>query len=594
MIGENAVLRDGIPIEKGVVITRDYLDANQELFTKYLNYWLLYPDCFLDTIQNQEDAKHFHLLPFQRISLRASLRYRYHFWTATRATSKSFTAYLSALVRAVLLPGSTIMIVSDTKGTVIKIAQAKFDEIFKHWPLLRSELKTQQDDGTKGQKTSGNYYELYLKNDSMISVISKDTSRGLRATAAVLEECALIEEQPFNEVIWPQMNIARKEVDGTINPEEPTASQIFITTAAPRTVFMYSKLIECAVNAVLRPLEYFVWGLSYEIPLHYGLLDKSTMLDQRYSSTVSEESFARESLSIWSGNSNEAWLDSKRLNKRRTLLKCERKAQENPSNPNTFYLIGVDVARYAANTAVTVIKVLPNSNGFRKNIVYTEVIHGANYITEQAPRLKKLIELYHPKEIVIDGNGPGIGLLDAMVLPSFNAKTGEQFPPYFAFNNEHHLPPEKKTETEEPMPEYNAIIYDIKAGSSNDDAIHSNFFAQINNGSVSFLANERIVKDKLMQTKKGKKMSLYDRRVYLLPYEMTSRLMDEINNLKLKPTGIQNQFKVERISRSIEKDRFSSLEYGLYRVKYYEDKAFRKAKRKNISQYSFFSPRQRR
>lgn len=180
-----------------------------------------------------------------------------------------------------------------------------------------------------------------------------------------------------------------------------------------------------------------------------------------------------------------------------------------------------------------------------------------------------------------------------MVLPSFDAKTGEQFPPYYAFNNEHHLPPERKNESEEPFPEFNAIIYDIKAGSSNDDAIHSNFFAQINNGTVSFLANERIVKDKLMATKKGKKMSLYERRAYLLPYEMTSRLMDEINNLRLKPTGIQNQFKVERISRAIEKDRFSSLEYGLYRVKYYEDKAMHKAKRKSNGQYAFFTPRKR-
>jgi hypothetical protein len=50
------------------------------------------------------------------------MRYRYHFWTATRATSKSFTAYLSAIVRAILLPNSTIMIASDVKGTVIKIA----------------------------------------------------------------------------------------------------------------------------------------------------------------------------------------------------------------------------------------------------------------------------------------------------------------------------------------------------------------------------------------------------------------------------------------------------------------------------------------
>ena len=88
-------------------------------------------------------------------------------------------------------------------------------------------------------------------------------------------------------------------------------------------------------------------------------------------------------------------------------------------------------------------------------------------------------------------------------------------------------------------------------------------------------------------------MTLYDRRIFLLPYEMTSRLIDEINNLKLKPTGVQNQFKVERISRSIEKDRVSSLEYGLYRVKYYEDKALRQSKKRKMSQYAFFSPRTR-
>ena len=187
----------------------------------------------------------------------------------------------------------------------------------------------------------------------------------------------------------------------------------------------------------------------------------------------------------------------------------------------------------------------------------------------------------------------GIGLLDAMVLPSVNFETGEQFPAYFIFNNEHHLPPEMKAASTEPKPEYNAIIYDIKAGSSNDDLIHSNFFSQVNNGTVSFLASERIVKDKLLATKKGQKMSSFDRRVFLLPYEMTSRLIDELNNLKLKPTGVQNQFKIERISRSIEKDRFSALEYVLYRIKYYEDKAYSKKELKNIAQYIHFSPKKR-
>ena len=555
---EESLSRDGTIIEKGVTLTRDFLDKNENLFTKYLNLWILYPDLLLDTIQDTIDAKNFHLMPFQRIELRAAMRYRYTFWTATRATSKSFTAYLSAFLRAVLLPGSTIMIASDTKGTVIKIAEAKFEEIFRHWPLLRKELKTRADDGKTGQKASTNYYELYLKNGSMISVVSKDTSRGLRATAAILEEAALIEEVPFNEVLWPQMNIARREVDGSLNPDEPSATQIFITTAASRTVFMYQKLIEITVNAVLRPKEYFSWGLSYEVPLHYGLLDKATLMDQRYSNTVSEESFARESLSIWSGNNADAWLDSRRLSHYRRLLKCERKAMINDSNPDAWYEIGIDVGRYHANTAIMVIKVLPGEQRFRKNVVYTEVINGENFITEQAPRIKKLISLYNPREVVIDGNGPGIGLMDAMALPSYNNHTGEQFPAYFTFNNENHLPPELKAEQDTPAPTYNAILYDIKASASNEDEIHSAFLSAINTGSVSFLAHERIVKEKIMKTKKGAKMTPYDRRIFLMPYEMTSRLMDELNNLRLKPTGVENKFKVERISRSIEKDRFSA------------------------------------
>ena len=589
----DVITRDGVPVEKGVVLTREFLDANQELFTKYLDFWIRYPDLLLDMIQDQTDAKHFHLMPFQRIALRASMRYRYHFWTATRATSKSFTAYLSAFMRGMLLPRSTIMIASDTKGTVIKIAEAKFEEIFRHWPLLRKELATRVDDGKTGVKSSSNYYEIFLKNGSLISVVSKDTSRGLRATAAILEEAALIDEIPFNEVLWPQMNIARREVDGSLNPNEPSAAQIFITTAAERTVFMYQKLIEITINAVLRPKEYFSWGLSYEVPLHYGLLDKATLMDQRYSNTVSEDSFARESLSIWSGNSKDAWLDSRRLNKHRSLLKCERQATNNKIN-GTFYVIGVDVARYSANTAIMVIKVIPGAQRFKKNVVYTEVINGANYITEQAPRIKKLIQLYNPREIVIDGNGPGIGLLDAMVLPSFDQRTGEQFPAYYAFNNDHHLPPEMHDEVDEPVQKHSAIIYDIKASASNEDEIHSAFLTAVNNGSTSFLAHERVVKDKLMQTKKGQKMTSYDRRKFLLPYEMTSRLMDELNNLRLKPTGIENKYKVERISRSIEKDRFSALEYALYRIKYYEDKEIFKKRKKNIGQYAFFSPKNRR
>jgi len=90
-----------------------------------------------------------------------------------------------------------------------------------------------------------------------------------------------------------------------------------------------------------------------------------------------------------------------------------------------------------------------------------------------------------------------------MVLPSFDSKTGETFPSYYTFNDINHLPPEMHDEVEEPVLKYNAIIYDIKASASNEDEIHAAFLTSVNNGSTSFLAHERVVKDKLMQTKKG-------------------------------------------------------------------------------------------
>ena len=151
-------------------------------------------------------------------------------------------------------------------------------------------------------------------------------------------------------------------------------------------------------------MEYFVWGLSYEIPVKYGLLDKKFLDEQRLSSTYSSETFARESMSIWTGNANDSWFNSGQLLKHRKLLRCERYAVKEPNNPDAYYVISVDVGRYRANTVVMVFKVLPNDEYFNKKVIYTEVINGEN-LFNQAVRLKQLIKLYEPREIVIDGNG---------------------------------------------------------------------------------------------------------------------------------------------------------------------------------------------
>lgn len=564
------VLRDGIPVEKGVVLDERWVEQHEDLIQYYCEKWRLYPDLFLDMISSRDCP--IKLMYYQRVMLRACARYRYFFGSFTRATSKSFIAILSQILSCIFLPNSKRFLVSQYKKASLDIAKQKIEEIFRWWPLLKNELEY--------LKQSTDYIEMKFKNGSIFHVLALSaSSRGQRATGGVVEEAALIDGTLLNEVIIPMMNVPRPQVNGFVNADEPHAQQIYITSAGSKTTFAYEKLIELVVNEVIDPDDYFVCGSSYELPVHYGLLNKKFLNEQRMSATFDMDSFARESQSIWTGSNSDSWFNSNRLIKIRKLLNAERKAKSS-SNPKMFYEIGVDVARTGNNdTSVMVVKVLPSQDGWTKKVVYTENLSKISF-PEQAARIKELNELFNPRDIVIDANTIGAGLLDQLVIPSIGPK-GQQYGALYVSNDPDTYPHPRGVE---------AKIYNIKANAALNNEIYSNFYIQMNSGNVLLLANERIAREKLLSTKKGQRMNLYQREKFLLPYIMTSRLIDEINNLKLRPTGAANQLAVEQISRRINKDRVSALAYVLYRIKEYEDKETRRnKKRTGIGAMTFFS-----
>ena len=40
-------VRDGIPLEKGAILTERRIDNNKELYEKYVSLWSVYPDLYL-------------------------------------------------------------------------------------------------------------------------------------------------------------------------------------------------------------------------------------------------------------------------------------------------------------------------------------------------------------------------------------------------------------------------------------------------------------------------------------------------------------------------------------------------------------------
>ena len=187
-------LREGIPVEKGVVITQEFLEKNEDLFKQYSQYFMLYPDLFLDTIATKNCPIKFYY--YQRILLRAMMRYRYFFGTFTRATSKSFLAIMSCYLACMFLLRSKRFVVSEFKKSSLSIVKSKLEEIWTYWPLLKSEVLTQH--------MSTDYIELIFKNGSVFQILTLGaSSRGQRATGGVMEEAALIDGTALAEVIIP-------------------------------------------------------------------------------------------------------------------------------------------------------------------------------------------------------------------------------------------------------------------------------------------------------------------------------------------------------------------------------------------------------
>lgn len=129
-------------------------------------------------------------------------------------------------------------------------------------------------------------------------------------------------------------------------------------------------------------------------------------------------------------------------------------------------------------------------------------------------------------------------------------------PPYSVINDKIY----DKYKTPESVP----MIYSIKSQRANQRAsdIHDIFFRWVGNKQVKFLHSESEAKGNY----KGAKESEVE---YLRPFTMTDLLQEEVMNLEYKQSG--NNTEVTQVSRAIQKDKFSALEYGLFWI-YLEEK----------------------
>lgn len=567
----NKIFRDGIELEKGTVITENWLEKNEELLTDCWDLYMVYPDIYLDMILPKEST--FNLRFYQRIYLRACMRYTHIFITASRATSKTFLSILAKYLQCVFLPNHVGSIVAPNKTQASKITKQKVQEIWRIWPLLKNELEIYN--GEPHANFGKDYVELFFKNGSRLAVVGAlDSDRGIRTHATLIDEARDQDGDAIAEIILPQMNVSRATANGLINNREVINTQvIYATSAGTKSSFAYEALMDYFEESIIDPARAFTIGLDYRIPMKEGLIDAAHVKNLKMSPSYNEQTFASEYMGVWSGGSEESWFNFDKISKHRKIKNPEWK-QKFREDSTTFYLISVDVGRLSDQTVACIWRV-----NIRDAVYYSTMVNifvlgrqaETKTFSQQAIDLKKLIEDFRPREVVIDCNGLGIGLADEMIKPQTD-EIGNTYPAYGFFNNDDY----KKIQPKDAA----CILYSMKANGPLNTKIHSNVFARLNGGLVKFLITEQEARSALLATKAGAKMP-YEKRVKrLMPHELTTKLFEEMANLRLKRTGLD--IVLEQINSRFPKDKYSALAYGLWRIKELEEENYQKRKRRGL------------
>lgn len=553
--------RDGIQLEKNAIITEKRIQKNLKLYQDYMNLFCCYPDLYLDLIKPL-DSK-FKLKFFQVIFIRACLRYSRVLTIAPRAAGKSFICILALYLICIFRPGSHVFQCAPGKAQGAKIAGAKIHQLWDFFPLLKDEI-------IGGGNFGNDYVRLTFKNGSLFDVMTPlNSTRGNRATCGIMDEFRDHLAEDINEIILPLLNVDRPMVNGDKNPYEPQQVQLWITSASEKNTFCYDKTIELFEQSIIEPTKTFVWGFDYRIPVKTGLLSKDYLTELKMSPTFDPLGFAKEYMSRFVGGSADAWFDFDKLARCRVLVNPET-SQKFRDDVESFYIISVDVGRIGCQSVATILKVFPNIDlGYKINLVNLFVLgktESEKIFDKQIVELKRLIAKYNPKEVVIDINGLGVAIGDGMIKETPDPENGIILPAY-GFTNE-----ESKYLKTQPK-NCIQILYGLKANGQINSDMHSALYSKIYSGHMKFLISEQAAKSKLLATRKGQRMSPEKQNERLMPHILTTSLVNEIMNLKIKPTGINNQISVEQISDRTLKDKFSALEMGVYRVVQMETEA---------------------
>lgn len=487
---------------------------------------------------------------------------------------KTFLSAIYCVTRCILYPGTKVCIASGTRGQAINVLDKILLELKPRSPELCAEIDE------KESRINGTVAQIVFKNSSVIKVVTaRDSSRGNRCNVLLLDEYRLISKDTIDTILKKFLTLRRMPEYSELSENEKKIEYakeknltMYLSSAYWKDHWSYTKCTD-TLKAMVNPNRHqFVCGFPYQLSISEGLLDPDLVADEMSESGFSDVKFSMEMSAEFFGSEDGAFFDFDSISKNRKIkypmLPDRLSSKVNdakiiripPKQNGEIRILSADIAlmssrKYNNDATAIFINQMTQTKARRyvSNIVYSETYEGLR-TDDQALIIRKLFDEFQCDYIVLDTQGVGLGVFDALARDILDSESGEIYPALSCCND-------KEMALRCPVNGAEKVIWSVKASAQfNSDAaflLREGF----KSGRIRLLETEYDAEDLLNSIRGYKSLSPQEKIMFQLPYINTTLLIDELTKLNHQESG----GKVRIYERAgMRKDRYSSLAYNYY------------------------------
>lgn len=419
-----------------------------------------------------------------------------------------------------------------------------------------------------------------FKNSSYIKVVTaSDNARSNRANILIVDEFRMVKKDTIDTVLKKFLTSRRMPPYKDLTPAEKKAAyakepnkSCFLSSAYFKDHWSFSKTLDTFRMMLDEGKSDFVCGFPYQLSIQEGLLFPEDVESDMLESDFNEIKWGMEMEARFYGAEDGAFFDFNSISKNRkinypmlpddlaAMLTNNQKVKIPPKQNGEKRILSADIALMSSSkhnndaSAVFINQLIPTkSTRYISNIVYGDSYEGL-HTEDQALVIRRLYEQYQCDYIVLDTNGLGLGVYDALVRDIVDPDTGEVYPALSCYNNK---------EMAERCTSRGAdkVIWSIKASPAFNSDCAVLLREGFKSGKIRLLATEYDAEGLLGDIRGYNSLSQMDRLRLQMPYIQTTLLIDEL--VKLEHDESSGRVRIyERTGAR--KDRYSSISYNYY------------------------------